>query len=272
MFLWFGCSSLYYFPTQQAYYVNPKKLNTPPEIIKFKTVDGIELEAWYFKSKEKTPKGLITHFHGNAQNVSTHFMYLWQAADMGYDYFVFDYRGFGNSQGIPNPKGVVSDGLAALQWSLDKMKERKISSLIVFCQSLGGAICMRALNLRPDINPDVLVIDSSFSSYRSVARTVARSSWLLWVLQPIAWLIVDNSEAPQDSLHLLKAKNYLVVHGDMDRVVAYSHGEKIYKLLPEPKEFWKIPGGGHADFLFTEEFKYRTQFYIWLQQKLSTKK
>ncbi len=230
------------------------------------TDDGLTLDGWYFKTKSKNPKGLILHFHGNAQNVSTHFMYLWQSVELDYDYFVFDYRGFGKSQGEPTPKGVIQDGLAAIKWSEDKMKERKISSLILFCQSLGGAICMRTLALRPDLNPDALVIDSSFSSYRSVARTVAQSSWLLWVLQPVAWLMVDNSEAPASVMPHLKAKNFLVVHGDADQVVAYHHGKKIHKLLPEPKEFWTIPNGKHTDFLFVDNFRYRIQFFSWLDK------
>lgn len=230
----------------------------------------MELEGWYFKTKNKTPKGFIVHFHGNAQNVSTHFSYLWQATEVGYDYFVFDYRGFGKSQGAPTPKGVVMDGLKALEWSTEKMKERKITSLVMFCQSLGGAICMRSLASRPDLNPDALVIDSSFSSYRSVARTVAQSSWILWLLQPVAWLIVDNSEAPQEQLPTLRAKNFLVVHGDADQVVNYRHGKKIFNLLPEPKEFWSIPSGTHTDFLFVDQWKYRIQFYAWLEKKLGS--
>ncbi len=261
-----GCSSLYYFPTKNLYYVNPQKLKPTPEVISFKGSDGTVLEGWYFKTEQQKPKGLILHFHGNAQNVSTHFMFLWRVVDLGYDYFVFDYRGFGNSQGVATPKGVVSDGVSAIEWSQGKMKERGIESLTVFCQSLGGAICAKSLSLKPELTVDNLVIDSSFPSYRSVARSVAQSSWVLWLLQPVAWLIVDNSESPQDVFPKLKAKRFLVIHGDNDRVVAFRHGERIFSLLPEPKEFWRIPEGQHTDFLFTDEGRYRIKFYAWLEK------
>lgn len=263
-----GCSSIYYFPTKNIYYVAPQKINPAPEIVSFTSTDGTKLEAWYFKTTHKKPKGFIIHFHGNAQNVSTHFTYLWKVGEVGYDYFVFDYRGFGKSEGTPTPAGVVQDGLAALKWSQAKMKERGISSLTVFCQSLGGAICAKTLSLVPEFPVDNVVIDSSFPSYRSVARSVAQSNWLLWVLQPVAWLIADNSQSPQDVFGDLKAKRFLVVHGDNDNVVSFRHGEKIFSLLPEPKEFWRISNGQHTDFLFIDEGKYRIKFYAWLDRGL----
>ncbi|MCB9072354.1 MAG: alpha/beta hydrolase [Bdellovibrionaceae bacterium] len=241
------------------------KLNPKPEIINFKTSDGLILVGWYFKTQQK-PKGLIVHFHGNAQNVSTHFFNLWKVGDIGYDYFIFDYRGYGFSQGKPNPKGTVLDGLAALKWAKEKQEERKAKDLVVFCQSLGGPICMKSLAEQNEVHPTALVIDSSFYSYRSAARGVARSSWLVWPFQPIAWLMVDNSESPIDDLHNLKAKQYLVVHGQDDRVISFSNGKRLFEKLPEPKELWEIPHGQHTDFLFNDNGKYRIKFYTWLNK------
>lgn len=262
-----ACSSLYYFPVKDQYYVDPTRLDPPPEIVRFKSSDGTELEGWYFKTTQKRSNGLILHFHGNAQNISTHFAFLWNSTQLGYDYFIFDYRGYGKSQGEPTPAAVVKDGEAALDWAQIKAKDKNIP-LIVFCQSLGGAICMKSLSHRPDLNPKALIIDSSFSSYRSEARTVASRSWLLWLLQPVAWLIVDNSQAPQDDLKDLKAQNFLVVHGDEDQVVDVDHGKKIYEKLPEPKEFWLIPDGQHTDFLVREQKQYQIKFFAWLEKKL----
>lgn len=267
-FFQIGCSSLFYFPTKDGYYVNIEKLKHKPEIIQFKTADGLTLEGWYFPSQQKEVKGLILHFHGNAQNVSTHFMYLYDAPQLGYDYFVFDYRGFGRSEGKPNPQGVIKDGDAAILWAQQKMQQRSIKNLIFFCQSLGGAICLRTLAKNPVVTPQALVIDSSFSSYRSVARSVAQSTWLLWLLQPIAWLIVDNSEAPHDDLPFIKANKILIIHGDNDRVIAKKHGDRLFKRLPEPKEYWEIPNGQHTDFLFIKDGEYKVRFYAWLEKLL----
>lgn len=262
-----ACSSIYYYPIKNQYYVEAEKLKPTPETVRFKSTDGTELEAWYFKSETKKPKALILHFHGNAQNISTHFGFLWDSVKLGYDYFIFDYRGYGRSQGEPTPAGVVEDGISALVWAQAKAEERKIP-LIVFCQSLGGAICMKSLSYKNDVNPKALVIDSSFSSYRSEARTVAASSWILWLFQPLAWLIADNSQAPQEDLPYLKAQNFLVVHGEEDHVVDIQHGKKIFEKLPEPKEFWIIPNGVHTDFLVRPDKEYAIKFYAWLERIL----
>ncbi len=263
-----GCSSLYYHPTRGAYFVDPSSLKTPPEIIKIATRDGEELEGWYFKSGEDQPKGFILHFHGNAQNVSTHFSYLAGATKLGYDYFVFDYRGFGHSTGRPNPSGLIKDAKAASEWVSGQRSKRGDPPLIYFCQSLGSAVCLQGLAEKTLYNPDVLVVDSGFASYRSVARSVAQSTWILWLFQPLAWLMVDNSEAPQGQLHQVEAGATLVVHGEKDRAIHPKHGRALYEGLPGPKEFWSIPDGQHCDFLFREGGKYRARFFAWLENAI----
>lgn len=265
----FSCSSIYYYPTQKQYYVDPTKLNPSPEIVKFQSGDGTELEGWYFKTTAKNPKGFIVHFHGNAQNLSTHFGFLWFTPREGYDYFIFDYRGYGYSNGTPSPKGLVLDGHSALAWVNTKRKERGNPPLIVFCQSLGGAVCMKTLAEEKDLVPEALIIDSSFASYRSVARTVVSNSWLFWLFQPVAWLIADNSQSPLNDLPHLKAKKFLVVHGEKDQVIDVQHGQKIFKNLPEPKDLWLIPNGVHTDFLYRNNNEYRKKFLQWLESNPS---
>ena len=263
-----GCSSLYYFPVQNQYLFEPSQVSPSPEVIHFNSADGTQLEAWYFKTIEKNPKGLILHFHGNAQNLSTHFGFLWKSVAQGYDYMIFDYRGYGNSQGKPDPAGLVLDGRAALKWAEDQRQKRGNIPLIVFCQSLGGAVCTKALSEEKDIIPKVLVIDSSFSNYRSVARSVFSSSWLLWIFQPIAWIFADNSQSPQNDIKNLKAGRFLVVHGEKDQVVDIQHGKNLFDKLSDPKELWIIPNGQHIDFLVRNNGEYRNRFYNWLKSAL----
>jgi uncharacterized protein len=261
-----ACSSLFYHPTKNYYY-DPKTVKNPPEIIKFLADDGTKLEGWYFSStlKIKT-KALIVHFHGNAQNISTHANYFYSTADLGYDYFIFDYRGFGHSEGEPTPKKLLLDGAAALDWARARAKERNLP-IVLIGQSLGGAVLMKTLAVYDKtFVPDVLVIDSSFCNYRSAARRVLAKSWVTWLLQPVGWLIVDNSQAPQEDLPSLKAKNIMVIHGTADFVVDYALGEQVFSLLPEPKEFMTIPDGYHTDFMFNDEGRYRFKFLAWLDK------
>jgi fermentation-respiration switch protein FrsA (DUF1100 family) len=259
-----SCSSVFYYP-DHVQYVDVDKLPIHPELLHIPAKDGHPIPAWYFKTNQKKRLGLIVQFHGNAQNMTSHFMFLSSAPFRGYDHLIFDYRGYGGSEGRPTPKNTVSDGMDVLRWCKEHFPK---SRLIVFGQSLGGAVAMKALiNLKGELKPDAVVIDSSFLSYRSEARTLLAEHWLTWLLQPIGWLVVDNSQGPGKEISTLAPLPFLVVHGDDDHVVSFSHGEKVFRAAPEPKTFWRVSGGRHTDFMLRKEFVDR--FYAYLNQLFS---
>lgn len=258
-----SCSSMFYHP-DQVVYVNTDNLKIAPENLSIPATDGTPVSAWHFKTPLKK-KGIIVHFHGNAQNMTSHFAFLSSAPFQGYDHLIFDYRGYGKTPGKPTPKNTVSDSKDVLMWV---QKTFPKTPIIVFGQSLGGAIALKALiELREEFNPHAIIIDSSFISYRSVARTVLNSHWITWPLQPLGWLLVDNSMAPGKEISNLPSTPFLIVHGKNDPVVSYVHGEQIYSLAPSPKDFWLIDGGRHTDFMFRLDF--RKRFYEFLDQSLT---
>lgn len=257
-----ACSSVFYHPAPFPE-VEYSKFLIRPEEITFESEDGTKLNAWYFPAKGK-PLGKIIHFHGNAQNLANHWMFLRNAPFQGFDYFIFDYRGYGKSEGSPNPKGLIKDGKAALRFIAKKKPDLP---LIVIGQSLGGAVAMETLiELKGEVPVKQIVVDSSFNNYRSVARNIMMKNWITWLFHPIAWLIVDNSTAPKDKIKNLAPTPLLVIHGTKDQVVDYKFGEQIYKLAGEPKEFWTIPNGYHTDFSYRKNWE--EKFYSYLRDKL----
>ena len=257
-----ACSSVFYYPTPFPD-VDYSKFLLKPEVIEFESEDGVKLNAWYFRAKGKS-FGKIIHFHGNAQNLANHSFFLRNAPLRGFDYFIFDYRGYGNSAGTPTPIGLIKDGKAAIRWVSKKNPELP---LIVVGQSLGGAVAMQTLlELNGEVPVKQIVIDSSFTSYRSVARNMMMKNWFTWILHPIAWLIVDNSSAPGVNIKKLAPVSLLVVHGTNDGTIDYKFGEQIYQLAGDPKDFWTIPSGQHTDFLYKKEWE--DKFYSYLKDKL----
>lgn len=231
-----------------------------PEDMTITSEDGTKLHAWRFKSSFKKPSPcVILHFHGNAQNLSTHFYSLYTAPGQGYDYLIFDYHGYGSSEGKPSPKATVEDGHAALRYIHELYPNRPI---VVFGQSLGGAVALRTvIDMKNEIPVKLVVVDSTFSSYRSVARRVMAHNWITWLLQPIAWLTVSNEYAPKGRIKEISPIPLVVIHGDKDRGVDYENGQDVFAEAAEPKEFWHIPGGAHTDFMFREKGKYAEKFY-----------
>jgi fermentation-respiration switch protein FrsA (DUF1100 family) len=250
LFLSCGCSSLLYFPTARKY-VDASKLAVQPRDVWIGEGDA-RIHAWYFWSPPPLKsKGMIAFFHGNAQNITSHFQALYWLLDYGYDFVIFDYRGYGESPGHPSPQSTVEDGRAALRWA--HQQEPKLP-LIVFGQSLGGAVALRvAGELRDELPLSFVVVDSTFASYRAAGRDVLSRSWLTWLFQPLASLLLSDEYAPLDFIPRISPTPLLVIHGDADRVISQSLGKEVYALAREPKEFWSIAGARHTEALWLRE-------------------
>lgn len=233
----------------------------PPQDVYFKSKDGTKLHGWYFPPlDQKEPAAVIVHFHGNAENLTTHFFSLYEAPSRGFAYLTFDYRGYGQSEGHPNPKGVIEDGIAAIQWMHMKHPRKP---LVIFAQSLGGAIAFRSVaEVKNDVPISLMLVDSTFADYRSQARSLFSNSALTYLFQPFAWLLADNSESPKQDIARVSPIPLIVVHGDNDHVVDPSMGRDVFARAKEPKEYWEIPGGHHLQFMFIDEGEQGERFYL----------
>lgn len=255
-----GCSSIYYYPSKDVL-VYRDKMPIQPEDVYFESEDGTKLHGWYFAPlKNKEPKAVIVQFHGNAQNLTTHFFSLYEAPSRGFGYLSFDYRGYGKSEGKPSPAGVVQDGVAAIRWMHARFPSKP---LIVFGQSLGGAISFKSVNIvKKDVPISLLLVDSTFPDYRSQARSVLASSVFTYIFQPLGWAFADNSQSPKNDIPKISPIPLVVVHGNRDKVVEEKMGREVFALAKEPKEFWKIPDGQHLQFMFKDEGEYGERFYV----------
>jgi fermentation-respiration switch protein FrsA (DUF1100 family) len=271
-----GCSSVLYHPSHQKF-IDPEKNGISHEEVSFMSTDGTKLHGWYFKSPvvgkpgaPKAPRAQFVFFHGNGENMTTHFASLAWILPFGYDYFIFDYRGYGISEGDPTPEGTVRDGMAAIRYAHQRNPN---VPLIVFAQSLGGPIAMRSLiELKREVPIKWVVLDSTFLSYDSEGRSVLSKSWITWLFQPLPYLLLSDAWAPGDRVSEISPTPILVMHGDKDRTVDYSLGVDLFTHAREPKEFWKIEGGQHIDAFWEHKGIYRTKFLDRLDNLLGGKK
>ncbi len=117
-----GCLSFFYFPRKEQL-DDPARVKMKQEEVYFKTSSGETIHAWYFAATttEKS-KGTFLFFHGNAENITSHFLMFHWLPTQGYNYLIFDYPGYGRSTGKPTPRGTVEAGIAAAEW-LHKNKD-----------------------------------------------------------------------------------------------------------------------------------------------------
>lgn len=264
--LWLSsCSGLLYFPTRNLHY-DPAKLGLKPDEIFFPSKNGEKLFGWHFSSQvTKKPKAVVLFFHGNGENLSSHYLSLTWLLKHPYDFFIFDYQGYGRSSGEPSPQKTVEDGLAALDWLHKKYPHTPI---VIFGQSLGGAVALRvAIEAKDHPNIRFVALDSTFPSYRSMGRKVLSRSALTWPLQWLGWLVMSDSYAPKGRIAEINVP-ILVIHGDKDRVVEFEMGERVFAEAKEPKEFWTIRGGGHTDIFTLQDDSYKTRFLNLMEKSL----
>lgn len=254
-----GCSSLLYYPTRTLY-VDTKKLERAPQEHKIVSEDGEQIVLWHFSPKDPADsKGLIVFFHGNGQNLSAHFYYLYWILEQKYEFVIFDYPGYGISSGTPSPANTVTSGKAVMRWAKAQRPNLPIS---VFGQSLGGAVALRtAVEVKTEIPIRTIILDSTFQSYQRAGQTVLAKSWVTWLFQPLSYILLSDTYAPKGQLQKLNGISFLVLHGDKDDVINIELGEELFKDLPGPKEFIKIPGAAHTQALVgSDPREVRSQF------------
>lgn len=255
-----GCGNLLFYPS-------PVMVRTPLEVgiqyddVFFRSADGILLHGWYLPAVGPA-QGTVLFAHGNAENISTHLAAVYWLPEKGYNVFLFDYRGYGQSQGTPSLHGAIEDFQGALRTVLARSGVAQ-GPVIVFGQSLGGAIAFygsATSKLKGSI--DALVVESTFASYRDVAQDKFAGFFLTWPLQwPLARLIPDDV-SPIGVVQQLPHIPLLVIHGDADRIVPIKFGKALYAAAHEPKTFWEIPNGHHTQAFRTQANREKLVNYL----------
>jgi len=223
---------LIYFPFRRLE-VTPKELGLRFEEVRLVADDGTALHGWFLPVEGARHTVLVCH--GNAGNISHRLdRALLMHAKLKTDVFLFDYRGYGLSEGTPDEQGTYRDARAALRYLIT---ERGIdrANLIVFGESLGAAV---ALQLALEEPVRALVLEAPFTSIGDMARSVPP-------FLPLGRLLRTR----YDNLAKVSGLRVplLVLHGDRDTTVPFAQGQRLFDAAPEPKRFFAIPGASHND-------------------------
>jgi fermentation-respiration switch protein FrsA (DUF1100 family) len=240
-----------YQPSKEQY-ADPKRGHYKFETVEIPTSDGVKLSGWYFPAKVfrgKKSKGTFIQFHGNAQNMSSHFLSVFWVVEAGYDYLGFDYRGYGNSEGSPDQEGLIKDAQAVMEW----IAQKKPSQTILWGQSLGGAVLARAF---PTFSEEtkkkvkLVILEGTFYSYKNISRRALSGFWLTWPFQWLGPLTVSDQESPETSFAQITPTPLLILHGQKDSIIPPDIGEKVFSLAQDPKDIWRLEESGHLDAMY----------------------
>jgi uncharacterized protein len=232
--------SLLFYPVPSHGDSNRQPMGLDAENAHFQSADGTKLHGWYLRHPD--PRAVVLFCHGNAGNIS-HRAGLLKILHqrVGVSAMIFDYRGYGHSEGTPTEAGVMADARAARKWLAQRAGIAE-DRIVLMGRSIGGAV---AVDLASSDGAVGLVLESTFSSVPDVAAK-------LYPLLPVRLLMRSkfDSAAKIGRYHgpLLQS------HGDADRVVPYKLGRRLHAAANSPKQFVVIPGGDHNDPQTTEYY------------------
>jgi fermentation-respiration switch protein FrsA (DUF1100 family) len=188
------------------------------------------------------PLGTVVHFHGNFANVSNHFTQSQFLTNYGFDVLIFDYQGYGGSEGTPTPLRTIEDGQAIVRYAQNNLRNPE-GGVVIFGQSLGGAVGAVVAAKEPEVKG--VVLEAAFSSYRSIARHALGSSFLLWPLYPVYPLFIPTKYDALRWVDKISPRPILFIHGDSDRIVPTKMSKVLFDAAKEPKTLWIVEGANH---------------------------
>ena len=256
-----------YHPTREIF-LTPGALGVAFEDVHFEASDGVKLHGWFVPARAGGPGApggaggagetpTLIWFHGNGGNLSHRveniaLLHQKVAANI----FIFDYRGYGRSEGTPSEEGTYRDAEGAVRYLLSR-KDVDEDRLIHFGRSLGASVALEEALRRP---PAGMILESPFTSVGAMAQKL--------YLLPIGRFLKTRYD------NLSKIKKFrlplLVLHGDRDGIVPLSMGRALFEAANDPKDFYVIKGAGHNDSYVTGGEAYFRRLASFIQKLFKT--
>lgn len=201
----------------------------------FTSANGKRLHGWLFRRGGKGPTVLLSH--GNSGNLSYRVGLCALVLKGGASVMVYDYQGYGRSEGSPSLPGILDDGLAAYNY-LTEQEKIPPAKIVHMGESLGSLVASHLAGTRPCGG---VIMQSGLATFKRIALEA-----LPYLVVYPPWLFpspqLDNGavfEKPHPPL--------LLVHGMRDDIVSVGHSEELYKRAVGQKTLVRLPDAGHND-------------------------
>lgn len=241
-----------YFP-DRAIAVTPDAIGIPYEAVDFEAADGVGLAGWFIPAEN--PRGTLLFCHGNAGNISHRLESVEVFNRLDLNTFIFDYRGYGQSEGKITEKGTYLDAEAAWRYLVEQ-RHVNPAEIIVFGRSLGGTI---AAWLAQDHSPKALILESTFTSIPDIGSDV-------YPYLPVRFM----SRFKYNAVDYLRQVNcpVFIIHSRDDEIIPFRHGERLFEAANGPKELLEI-AGSHNEGFITSAKRYQEGLDSFISRYLS---
>lgn len=219
IFAWFFADRLIFLPRPSSY-------KDTPEVLKLRSANGSIISALYLTNPSAKYTLLVSH--GNAEDLGDDRAWLADLRRAGFSVFAYDYQGYGTSQGKPTEQGAYDDESAAYDYLTGSLKIAP-ERIIIFGRSVGSGPAVYVAARKPAA---ALILQSPFVSAFRVVTGIP---------------ILPFDKFPNYKQIGLVRCPVLIIHGTRDSVIGPWHGQKLFALANQPKQFFAVPGADHND-------------------------
>jgi len=240
-----------FFPMKDFSYT-PKEFGLEYEDVFLRTKDGLEINAWFIPAKgSPSQKYTLLFSHGNGGNISHRISKIVILNQLDLNIFIYDYRGYGKSEGRPSEKGFYLDTQAAYDY-LIKDKGINADSIIVYGESLGGAV---AVDLASRERLKALILEGVFSRTKDMAREI-------YPFLPS--IFIHNKFDSLGKIKNIKIPK-LFIHSSIDEIVPIHLSRRLYDAALQPKSFTTVEGG-HNTICMDSPLKFKESIALFIDE------
>jgi fermentation-respiration switch protein FrsA (DUF1100 family) len=227
--LYLAQRSLLYFPDTRR--TRPADVGlVQAEEAMLQSADGVRVSAWHVPPSDGMP--VVIYFQGNGGGLDLRAERFRKLTADGTGLLALNYRGYGGSEGKPSETGIILDATAAYNFAAQRYGAGRI---VLWGESLGTGVAVALAAEKPVAR---VILESPYTSIADVAAAI------YW-FAPVRLLLKDSFHSDQRIGKV--GVPVLVVHGERDIVVRIGFGERLYALIPGPKQFIRLPDAGHND-------------------------
>jgi uncharacterized protein len=219
---------LVYMPGSSSNWTEPSGFRA--EDVTLTSADGTRIHAWWVPCEGGD--GALIFCHGQMGNLSTRSFLMKDLLRLNRSILIFDYPGFGKSEGEPSEQGCYDAAYAAYDWLIEE-KGIPANRIVLMGKSLGGGV---ATDLASRRDNEALVLVMSFTSTPDVATH-------LFPIVPAHW-VMRNRFDNLSKIGRAKGAVY-IIHGCCDYKIPFRHAQELFEAAPEPKKLHAVDDAGH---------------------------
>ncbi|MFY9253902.1 MAG: alpha/beta hydrolase [Fuerstiella sp.] len=251
-------------------FARPEDANLPADEVYFQNAAGFKLRGWLFEAQDARQS--ILFCMGNSGNISLMLPYAKILQDAGFEVLLFDYQGFGNSEGTAGITSLVTDSLAAFDF-LVQSRGRDPKDIGIFGVSLGSVL---ALTVAAERHAGAVAVEDAFIPDEQIDRLSRRyisqdNAVAQFALASVKSLLLGRVAPLQNVTRLNNAPVFLM-HGVNDRLLPPSGTLRIAQACTGPKRVWLMESTGHApESLEINDQEYASQLQSFFQEAFAGK-